>query len=64
MKHFYAQDYANEAQQLHAFTVKEARDNFVESGNRRFSRTSKEADKLCKRAYECTAREAVEMGYI
>lgn len=63
-KHFYAVDHANEAQLISAFTVKEARDNFVEAGNRRFVKTAKEADALCHSAYECTAIEAVERGFI
>ena len=63
-KHFYAVDFADEAQTIHAFTSKETRDGFVEDGSRRFSRNAAEADKACKKAYDCTALEAVARGYI
>ena len=45
-KNFYATDHENKDQLLTAFTEKTARDNFVDNGNRRFSKTRKEADKI------------------
>lgn len=63
-RNFYAIDHANEEQQISAFASKAARDTFVADGNRRFSKTAKEATALCKTAFECTAQEAVMRGFI
>jgi len=63
-RYFYAIDHANDKQKLSAFKSKAARDKFVEDGNRRFSKTAREATALCKKAFECTAKEAVLHGFI
>jgi hypothetical protein len=63
-KHFYAVDHASEAQTLIAFTEKTARNNFVDDGSRRFSKTRAEADKISRKQYECNAGEAVVKGFI
>ena len=63
-KHFYATDHENNDQLLTAFTEKAARDTFVENGNRRFSKTRKEADKICGTLYNCNAADAVFKGFI
>lgn len=62
--HFYAADYADERQTVQAFTSKQDRDGFVDGGNRRFAKTRSEADKMCKKIYECSALEAVKRGFI
>ena len=63
-RNFYAIDHANDEQQISAFASKSVRDTFVADGNRRFSKTAKEATTLCKKAFECTAQEAVLRGFI
>jgi hypothetical protein len=65
-KHFYAIDHENKEQLLTAFTVKTARDNFVNNRfkSRRFSKTRKEADKICRTLFECDAGDAVFRGFI
>ena len=63
-RNFYAIDHANDKQKLSAFKSKAARDTFVSDGNRRFEKTAREATTLCKKAFECTAQEAVLRGFI
>jgi len=63
-RNFYAIDWANDEQQISAFTSKAARDTFVEDGNRRFEKTAREATFLCKTSFDCTAQEAVLRGFI
>ena len=68
-RYFYAIDHANDEQQITAFNSKTVRDTFVEDGNRRFSKTAREATALCKKAFaaggfRCTAQEAVLRGFI
>ena len=63
-RNFYAIDHANDKQQISAFKSKAVRDTFVADGNRRFSKTAREATTLCKKAFECTAQEAVLRGFI
>ena len=63
-KHFYAKDYASGEMIVTAFTIKAARDNFVEDGNRRFALSAKEADAACMKLMCCNAREAVARGFI
>lgn len=64
IRYFYAADYADDKLEISAFTVKEARDEFVKCGNRRFAKTSVEADNLCTREFGCSARCAVGRGLI
>lgn len=64
MKRFYAKDYADADQLIHSFATKQARDNFVADGNRRFSLTAKECDALCQKKIGMAARDAVAAGYI
>ena len=63
-RYFYAIDHANDEQKISAFKSKTVRDTFVADGNRRFSQTAKKATALCKKAFECTAQEAVMRGFI
>ena len=63
-RNYYAVDYANDDQVLTAWTSKRERDTFVEQGNKRFTKTRKEADVLCKYRYGCNANWACKEGYI
>jgi len=63
-RNFYAIDYANDEQPITAFKSKAARDTFVQDSNRRFEKTASKATAFCKKAFECTAQEAVLSGFI
>jgi hypothetical protein len=63
-KHFYAKDYVGGEMTVAAFATKEARDTFVNNGNRRFSLTAKEADKACMKLMHCNSKDAVLKGFI
>jgi hypothetical protein len=63
-RNYYAVDYANEGQVLTAWGSKRERDAFVAKGNKRFTKTRKEADTVCSNVYECNARQACDRGYI
>jgi hypothetical protein len=63
-RNYYAVDYANDAQVITAWGSKGERDTFVGQGNRRFTKTRKEADTICTHAYGCNATEAFRVGFI